>query len=139
MKIILDSNIWISFAIGKQLSEMKYIFESPNILIFVCDKILREVNATLLKPKLQKYISGERRNMLMELMVSCSMETIHEQVIRSRDPMDNFLLDLAETVDADYLITGDKDLLVLQQHRNTVILTFRYFKFILDSENKIGL
>jgi putative PIN family toxin of toxin-antitoxin system len=135
MKIILDSNIWISFAIGKQLSEMEYIFESPNILIFVCDKILKEVNATLLKPKLQRYISVERRNMLMELMASCSMETIYEQVIRSRDPMDNFLLDLAETVDADYLITGDKDLLVLQQHHNTVILTFRYFKFILDSEN----
>lgn len=41
-----------------------------------------------------------------------------------RDPEDNFVLELAETVKADYLITRDKDLLELPQKewKNTKIV-----------------
>jgi predicted nucleic acid-binding protein len=34
MKIILDSNIWISFAIGKQLLELEYVFNQHDISIY---------------------------------------------------------------------------------------------------------
>ncbi len=47
-----------------------------------------------------------------------------------RDTKDNFLLALAKDGNADFLITGDKDLLVLEKYENTQILTYREFEEI---------
>ena len=44
-----------------------------------------------------------------------------------RDAKDLYLLSLAETVHADYILTGDKDLLVLKAHLQTRILTYSEF------------
>ncbi|MCZ2460859.1 MAG: putative toxin-antitoxin system toxin component, PIN family [Chitinophagales bacterium] len=44
-----------------------------------------------------------------------------------RDPKDNFLLALAKDTKADYLITGDKDLLELKQFDRTIICTLADF------------
>lgn len=49
-------------------------------------------------------------------------------VHRSADPKDDFLLALCEAGHADYLVTGDKaDLLALETHASTTILTARTF------------
>jgi putative PIN family toxin of toxin-antitoxin system len=98
MKIILDSNIWVSFAIGKRLYELEYVFKQSDIYIYTCDQLFLEVNMTLRKPKLQKYVSPERRNVLLEYMTTCPMATINTQTTRCRDPKDNFLLNLAQTI-----------------------------------------
>ncbi|WP_281163572.1 putative toxin-antitoxin system toxin component, PIN family [Psychroflexus tropicus] len=44
-----------------------------------------------------------------------------------RDPKDNFLLNLLVDSKADYLITGDDDLLVLDKMERTQIMTFTEF------------
>jgi putative PIN family toxin of toxin-antitoxin system len=131
-RVIFDSNIWISFAIGKRLSEMKVTLTHPNVKVFVCQKLLREISETIQKPKLIKYISPERRQMLLELMTACHCVEIEEQIFISRDPKDNFLLDLAAKINADYLITGDKDLLVLKKYQHTNIVSFNSFMAILS-------
>ena len=49
-----------------------------------------------------------------------------------RDPMDNFLLALAEAGEADYLVTGDKaDLLCMRKHRMTRIVAVRQFAEVM--------
>jgi putative PIN family toxin of toxin-antitoxin system len=40
----------------------------------------------------------------------------------ARDPKDNMFLELAKAVSADYLISGDKDLLEIKEFENTKIL-----------------
>jgi len=44
-----------------------------------------------------------------------------------RDEKDNFLLNLSIDSKADYLISGDNDLLVLKQIEKTKIITFTDF------------
>ncbi|HPF58578.1 MAG: putative toxin-antitoxin system toxin component, PIN family [Candidatus Competibacteraceae bacterium] len=44
-----------------------------------------------------------------------------------RDPDDDHVLAAALVINADYLVTGDKDLLVLGQHQKTHIVTARAF------------
>lgn len=62
-------------------------------------------------------------NELIELL-----ETIAEKVeiepkhFISRDPKDNFLLDLIDYSNADFLVTGDKDLLDLNPFKTAQIL-----------------
>jgi predicted nucleic acid-binding protein len=41
----------------------------------------------------------------------------------SPDPDDNYLLALAETGQAQFLVTGDKELLSLKRHKSTRIIT----------------
>jgi putative PIN family toxin of toxin-antitoxin system len=126
-RVIFDSNIWVSFAIGKRLDELKMTFTHPNIEIFACRKLLWEVSDATQKPKLSKYISPDRREMLLELIEACHFVNIEEEVFIARDPNDNYLLDLSAKVNADFLVTGDNDLLVLKNYRHTAIVTFNSF------------
>lgn len=49
-------------------------------------------------------------------------------VRRSHDPSDDFLLALAETGNADYLVTGDKSgLLALHRHKSAQIVSAKVF------------
>ena len=49
-----------------------------------------------------------------------------------RDEKDNFLLNLALDSKADYLLTGDKDLLILESIENTEIITFSEFIELME-------
>ncbi len=49
-----------------------------------------------------------------------------------RDWNDNYLLGICEGCEADFLITGDKDLLTLETYQNTTILTMGQFVSILS-------
>jgi len=133
MKIILDTNIWISFVIGKRLSEVERILRHPDTEVFVSEALLQEVYATLLKPKLSQYVSDERRIALLKYMAACHKIPVTEKSMRSRDVNDNFLLDLAHAAGADFLISGDNDLLVLKRHFRTVIVSFNEFMAVFDS------
>ena len=133
LKVIFDSNVWISFAIGKRLDELKKTFSHQKIEIFVCQKLFYEVSKTIRKSKFVKYISPDRIQMLLEIMQACYWADIEEQISISRDPNDNFLLDLSETINADFLITGDNDLLVLKKHKHTNIISFNSFMAILET------
>ena len=54
------------------------------------------------------------------------------KVKRSRDAADDYLLALAQSADADYLVTGDKSgLLTLKRHAGTRIVTARQFSRML--------
>ena len=81
------------------------------------------------REKLKKYFPKDSMNELIQLL-----ETIAEKVeIKpthhiNRDPKDNFLLDLIDFSKADYLVTGDKDLLGHNPFKTAQILTPKEFE-----------
>jgi len=50
-----------------------------------------------------------------------------------RDRKDVYLLSMADAVKADFLVSGDKDLLVLGKYNGTSIVTFRELRQILQA------
>ena len=54
----------------------------------------------------------------------------------NRDSKDNFLLDLIDFSKADYLVTGDKDLLLHNPFKSAKILTAANFEIALVNELK---
>jgi uncharacterized protein len=52
-----------------------------------------------------------------------------------RDPKDNYLLALAKDGNADFLITGDRDLLVLERFDLTQIVTYQDFLKTINNKN----
>ena len=111
MRIIFDNNIWISFLIGKRLSELRPVFSRTDVEIFYCNELEQEFLDVAHRPKIQKYVNEQQIERVHQLMVC----TCHHEAITSldptpvRDPKDVYLLALSEAVKADYLVSGDSD------------------------------
>ena len=135
IKVIFDTNVWISFLIGKRLSFIKNYISSGQITIITTEQLLKEIKEVTGRERLKKYFPKQSVVELLELL-----ETIAEKVeIRpthflSRDLKDNFLLDLVDFSKADYLVTGDKDLLVHSRFKTAIILTPANFEKALNAE-----
>lgn len=137
MKIIIDTNLWISFLIGKQTFRLKELLTRKETLIFVCRDLLDELVDVASRPKLKKYISQEDILQLLQVIeLYCIEVVLHKKAISEvRDAKDLYLLSLADTIQADYLLTGDKDLLVLGKHGKTTILTLPDFLIQLSGQD----
>ena len=59
MKIIIDTNLWISFLIGKRLAVLNSLLTNSHLSVFVCDELLKEIETTSSKQKIRKYISDD--------------------------------------------------------------------------------
>ena len=129
MKIIIDTNVWISFLLGKRLASLQDIFANNEIKIYVSDTLLNEIRDVTRRKKFQDKINPDSLILLYELIQQrcISIATGEISEIYVRDPKDAFLLQMTHDVSADYLITGDQDLLILKNFEGTTILTFSEF------------
>ena len=129
-RIIVDTNLWISLLIGKRLSELRSLCNSEMIDVHICDELIEEFIRIASHDKIRKYVTEERVIQTLDLIkASCILTSIEKNVVSSglRDANDLYLLSLAETVNAEYILTGDKDLLTLQSHNQTEIVTYSMF------------
>jgi putative PIN family toxin of toxin-antitoxin system len=137
IKVIIDTNIWISFLIGKRLQNIKDLILAQQIAIVLSEQLLLELKMVTQRPKLKKYFQEQKVDKLIEFLRAIGQ--IHEPSVSnllSRDPKDNFLLDLAETSKADFLVTGDKDLLDLNPFKKTQIVTPADFEVQMEKASR---
>jgi putative PIN family toxin of toxin-antitoxin system len=134
VKVIFDTNVWISFLIGKRLAKIKQHISNGQITIITTDQLLVEIKMVTSREKLKKYFPKESVSELIELLETISINIqIKPKHFISRDPKDNFLLDLIDFSKADYLVTGDKDLLSHHPFKTAEILTPSEFEKKFDS------
>ncbi|MGL5082960.1 MAG: putative toxin-antitoxin system toxin component, PIN family [Microcoleaceae cyanobacterium] len=127
-RVIIDTNLWISFLIGKQLASLKSLLVEGTILPVFSQQLLDEITLVTQRPKLQKYFSPEKVADLMVFLKEIGLFIeIKSNTSICRDPKDNYLLALAKDSQADYLITGDLDLLILENFEGTAILAYQDF------------
>lgn len=136
VKVIFDTNVWISFLVGKRLAKIKQYISDGSITIITTEQLLTEIQMVTNRKKLIKYFPEESVKELVELL-----ETIAKKVkikpthFINRDPKDNFLLDLIDFSKADYLVTGDKDLLEHNPFKTAKILSPTEFEKELIKES----
>ena len=137
MKIIVDTDLWISFLIGKKTDSLRQLLLRDDIIVYVCRELRDEFISVVSKPKIQKYISLEDIDLILDLMCSYCQDVLVQCNAESpvRDAKDLYLLSLAETVSADYILMGDKDLLTLERHQNTRIMSLTAFALLLETES----
>ncbi|MBE8994406.1 putative toxin-antitoxin system toxin component, PIN family [Microcystis aeruginosa] len=116
IKVIIDTNLWISFLIGKQLASLQYLLTEKTLVPIFSPQLLNEINLVTKRPKLQKHFPESKVQELLEFLniIGLCIET-KSKINICRDAKDNYLLALAKDSQADFLITGDQDLLILQQ------------------------
>jgi putative PIN family toxin of toxin-antitoxin system len=128
LKLVVDTNVWISFLIGRSLKGLDRLLVDGGIRLLFSAELLEELLEVLHRPKFSKYFRSCDIEELIELINQLAdwVEPLC-QVDECRDSKDNFLLDLCLAGSADYLITGDQDLLVLDPFRNTRVVHYRHF------------
>lgn len=127
-RIIIDTNLWISFLITKDFTKLDEIIFSRECILVFSNELLEEFIEVAKRPKFRRFFSA--------LDIEEILETINEHgdfikvqtsVEVCRDLKDNFLLSLSIDGNADFLLTGDKDLLDLIKFGETQIITIAGF------------
>ncbi|MDP9048184.1 MAG: putative toxin-antitoxin system toxin component, PIN family [Bacteroidota bacterium] len=131
MIIVLDTNIWISLAINRQLEFVADLHQNGTV-IASCETLLNELIAVLGRPKFQKTFTRsyiESFILFHQLATTSGKLTTIESVVS--DEKDNYLFALCLVSKADYFITGDKLLLAVKNYNRTSVLSLAEFKAII--------
>jgi hypothetical protein len=123
-RVIIDTNLWISFLITKDLKTLDFRVKTGKIKIVFSLELIEEFLSVAHRPKFKKYFSKEDIEQLIDLFeIYGEIAQVKSKIELCRDPKDDFLLSLATDSKADYLITGDNDLLDLKTIGKTKIIT----------------
>ena len=120
LKIILDTNVILSASLFGGMTEM-------IIDLILENKLRLYISPDLSKEVLKKLNEFEAEETIVDKVITVLNKGIlitpNIKATVCRDPKDNYILELAQTCKADYIITRDKDLLELpnQKWKNTKI------------------
>ncbi|WP_079735223.1 putative toxin-antitoxin system toxin component, PIN family [Salegentibacter salegens] len=135
-RIILDTNLWISFLISKNHMEIDQLIKTEKVVLIFSNELLEEFIEVVKRPKFKKFFAKKDVEKLLNMFDQfADLINITSKSKICRDEKDDFLLNLAIDGNADYLVTGDKDLLILKKVNKTKILTYSELLEILLKTN----
>jgi len=139
MRVVVDVNIWISALLwGGVPDKVVILAQEQTITIFASDALFLELETTLRRPKFQSKIQS--LNLNLEDVINATKDvlefcpTISVDAPQLRDPKDTVVLAAAVAANAEAIVTGDLDLLVLIEFNGIPILTPQDFlsRYFLD-------
>ncbi|MCU0849509.1 MAG: putative toxin-antitoxin system toxin component, PIN family [Spirochaetes bacterium] len=126
MKIVLDTNVILSALITQGLSSrvLDICIDKHQLFIsgWIIDEVLSKLDAKMHASRKEIARVGA---FLDSVFIAAVPDGVMPDVCRDKD--DNNILFLAQYVGADLLITGDNDLLSLNTHLKTRVITPRHF------------
>lgn len=123
-RIVVDTNVLLSgifFEKGNEAQVLQLVLED-RVNLLTSLETLEELRETLTRPKFHLLPSQSLALFQLILGKSRVILKINEAEVRCRDKNDQKFLDCAHTGRADYLISGDPDLLDMQQVGRTRII-----------------
>lgn len=134
MKIVIDTNIIISgIFFGGKPRELLSQWFSGRCTVICTEDILREYIRTIEK------LTAKTNHLVSESIVTTIVENLEmiENIIfdsYSRDPDDDKFINCAISGNAQYIVTGDKDLIVLDQIAGIEIIEICDFLVVLKNK-----
>ena len=129
MKAVFDTNVLIAAFLTEGLCSGLLIRARKQAFnLVLCDDIIREFEGILMKKfKLTSIDISEISTIVSE----AASEILHKLgpiPNICRDPNDDMIIACAIDAAADYIVTGDEDLLTLKRYRDIVIINPRNFE-----------
>ena len=137
LKLVLDTNTLVSafFWEGNEAELFRKI-EQGKANLYITIEILKEVEEVIKRPKFNEVMrkANLTPDQIMQKIVSFSHLVIAPKlnIKVCRDEKDNKFLECAESVKADYLVTGDDDLLSLKEYKGILIVRTRRILELLE-------
>lgn len=124
-RFVVDTNVLISALLFNNSVPFRAIelAEKQGIILY-SEATLNELEQVLNRKKFNKYLSLEDRQVFLLKFISASeLVSITEKIAVCRDEKDNKFLELAVSGNANVIVTGDLDLLVLNPFQSVGIIT----------------
>lgn len=129
VRYVFDTNVIVSALLLKGSNPSKafqYALKHGEVLLSF--ELLEELSDVLGREKFNRFVTSEERDEFLETFVEmATLVEVIERVQECRDPKDDKILELALNGHAEYIISGDKDLLVLHPFRDVKIVTVEEF------------
>ena len=124
VKVVLDTNLFISLLLrSPAMALLAQVVRSGKARLIISPAQIAELTEVLHRPKFD-FRPSEIKALLDWIGSEAILVTPAEKaVITSRDPKDDFILAGAVAGKADAIVTGDKDLLVLDSVDGIPILS----------------
>lgn len=140
MRVSIDTNVFISYLLNNEADR------APTRLIRAAlnrdfdlhlseNQIIELVATAQAKPYLQSRINVDMLVKLVQRIRDAAtiiLEITHELPSFTRDPGDDYLITHGLLERIDYLVTGDKDLLVLGRINDLLIVTPAEFMLLME-------
>jgi putative PIN family toxin of toxin-antitoxin system len=133
MRIVLDTNVVVAAFAARGLCEALFEFCLGSHEILLSEPLLEEIRRNLIKKvKLERQTALNIERLLREN--GSLLEPVAVAPDACRDADDLHILGLAKAGKADYLITGDNDLLVLKRFGRCRIVAPRQFWSLMHEQ-----
>ncbi|SEF78995.1 putative toxin-antitoxin system toxin component, PIN family [Algoriphagus boritolerans DSM 17298 = JCM 18970] len=117
-------------SVSKRVVDLAFL----SFLVLYSDETLQEFESVLLRSKFDRYSPIDKRKDAISYFSKIAIPTkVRSSFQICRDSKDDKYLQLAFDGYADFLITGDQDLLVLNPFHGIRILSPAEFLFILEN------
>ncbi|MDQ5984966.1 MAG: hypothetical protein CSYNP_00664 [Syntrophus sp. SKADARSKE-3] len=129
MKAVFDTNVLIAAFLTEGLCSGLLIRARKRAFnLVLCDDLIREFDSIMAKKfKLTSTDISEISAIISEAAAEMLHKHNHVPSI-CRDPNDDMVIACAVDAAADYIVTGDDDLLVLKKYKNIMIINPRNFE-----------
>lgn len=134
-RVVLDTVVLVRALINPHSRCGRIVFvHHPQYRLFVSEPVTREMLAVLHRPELTAKFRGLadlNLSRVVELLGQAEVVEAANVPATSRDPNDDKFLATAAAAEADYLVTEDADLLILERHGEVKIVNADAFLQLL--------
>jgi len=125
--VVIDTNVFISALTGGITTrKILTLLKAGKFKLIISEELLKEIIVVLSRPKF-KFDKNNLDRILRYIIRKAHIVFPEEKISICRDPKDNVVLECAVAGKADFIVTGDKDLLALKRFRKTSIISPRQF------------
>ena len=141
MRVVIDTNILVSALIKPQgtVGRVLQRLRQNDYTLLYAPVLLEELVDVLNRPRIRtKYGLAEAdiETIVRFILLRGEFVSPTEPINACRDPKDNKFLEVAVTGQADVIVSGDKDLLVLHPFQGIPVITAHEFLQQLDEEHQ---
>ncbi|MYC31643.1 MAG: putative toxin-antitoxin system toxin component, PIN family [Chloroflexi bacterium] len=124
-RCVFDTNSVVSAALFADSVPARALMLALRLgVVLMSQDLADELADVLARPRFIRYSSLQARKTLLDnLMQQTEWMEVTQQIHACRDPDDDKILELAVNGEADYIVTGDDDLLVMKPFRRIDIVT----------------
>ena len=126
---LYDTNVLISGTFWRGMPRLLIrLAKKKQVQIVTCQALLDEFQSVLIRPDKPFRLSQAEAALIADDVLTYASLVVSTRVVTvCRDPDDNHVLACALAGHAEYLVTGDPDLLVLEEYEGIAIVKVRDF------------
>ena len=136
LRVVIDTVVFVRSLINPHSRSGQIVFSHNKLYeLYVSEPVIKEILEVLQRPELtSKFNSLKKMNYKKILIILSHAQAVEISKIPevSRDPKDNIFIATAIEAEADYLVSEDKDLLVLKKYKGIKIINTETLLQILE-------